>query len=245
MKKLMISIIASMMILSLNALPVFAAVDGTSVFDGNSITSDFDSSTLAKQIGNLQPGDSVNFSVAFKNESSDEVNLYMLNDVLDSLEELNGENSGGKEPKNGAYTYVLSYTSDGDGIAETIFSNDSVGGDRKATVPLTGLHQATNATGEYFYLTHLKKNQSAKVHLRIKLDPETENNSYMDTDAKVKVSFAVEKAKKPPKTTPPADTPKTGDYLNMRTLITLICAAVLLALVVASYIKDNRREDNE
>ena len=217
-----------------------SAADGTVRFNGNKMTSDFNSDEIAKQFSELQPGNSVTVSVDFRNDSKISTDWYMLNDVIDTLEELNQERStGGKDPKNGAYTYTLTYTSQGEGIPEVIFSNDSVGGDTKDTVPLKGLHQATDATGDYFFLTTLKPGQGGKVSLSIKLDGETDNNSYMDTDAKVKISFAVEKTGSKGERT---NNPKTGDSFNFLPLIALVAALILLAIV---FFMGRDREEEE
>ena len=216
------------------------AADGTVRFTGNKMVSDFSSDDIAKKFSELQPGNSVSISVDFRNDSKITTDWYMLNDVIDTLEELNQERStGGKNPENGAYTYTLMYTSEGKGIPEVIFSNDSVGGDTKDTVPLKGLHQATDATGDYFFLTTLKPGQRGKVSLSIKLDGETDNNSYMDTDAKVKISFAVEKTGSKGERT---NNPKTGDSSNFLPLIALVAALILLAIV---FFMGRDREDEE
>lgn len=241
MKKLTAVIAISVLIIFASLSPALAAVNGNVTFNGKKMVSDFRSDKIAASVADMQPGDSAEFTVTFKNAADFTTDWYMLNDVIDTLEELNGESTGGKDPQNGAYTYTLSYTSQGEGMPEVIFSNDSVGGDTPSNVPLKGLHQATSATSKYFFLTTLKPGQSGKVSLSVKLDGETDNNSYMDTDAKVKLSFAVEKTG----TGGTPDTPKTGDVFNFLPLIMLIAAAVLLAIVFVKYRKDDKEGEDE
>ena len=230
--------------------PAFAAdrPDGTATFDGKTIKSDFSSSKIAKTIGNLQPGDSASFAVDFKNASGIDTDWYMINEVLDSLEDLNSDKARNinakKAPADGAYTYSLVYVNDS-GKKEVLFSNDTVGG-KEEGVALKGLHQATNATGKFFYIDSLKPGQKGTILLSVKLDGQTEANSYMDTDAKIKVSFAVEKKAKPGNpSNPPVKTPKTGDAGYLPALLTFMGGLILLALCVLSFRKDRKGAENE
>ena len=68
--------------------------------------------------------------------------------------------------------------------SETVGSEDTTGG--------VGLHQATGALEDYFYLDSLKSGERAVVTLKITLDGESQGNSYQDTKADLQLKFAAE-----------------------------------------------------
>lgn len=137
-------------------------------------------------IAGMQPGDRVIFSLGLSNENAAETDWYMTNKVLYSLEDrsANGATSGG------GYTYRLVYT-DHTGAETVLFDNDTVGGETVSAAG-TGLHEATNALQDYFYLDTLKKEEGGSIALEVALDGETQNNDYQDTLADLQMNFAVE-----------------------------------------------------
>ncbi len=147
-------------------------------FAGDEMKSSFSSSDIADAVYGLQPGDSVTVRIDLKNTSDRNVDWYMNNRVLSSLED------SSETAKGGAYTYELSYT-DGTGTLTTLFSSDSVVSDR-------GLHAAVSGLEDYFYLSRLGQNQSGYVTLTVALDGETQGNSYQNTLADLQMSFAVD-----------------------------------------------------
>ncbi len=148
--------------------------------------STFRTSDLNDVIAGMQPGDRVIFSLGLSNENAAETDWYMTNKVLYSLEDrsANGATSGG------GYTYRLVYT-DHTGAETILFDNDTVGGETVSAAG-TGLHEATNALQDYFYLDTLKKEEGGSIALEVALDGETQNNDYQDTLADLQMNFAVE-----------------------------------------------------
>lgn len=212
-------------------------------YNGKTIESDFNSDEFAAQISNMEPGDELEYTITYTNGTSDVTEWYMRNKVLETLEEK-------KDPaENGGYTYILRNVGP-DGKETTLFDNSEVGGD-KGTGNLEGLLQATNATGKYFFVQELKKNQSAKTYLYVKFDGETEVNDYMDTHGALMVSYAVEKkTETPSKHRNPPDShghvPNTGD--QHRLLFMAIVNIVAVCLLVAAIIlwrRERRKEDEE
>ena len=146
----------------------------------------FKTSDLDEVIYGLQPGDNVIITLKLKNENTSATDWYMTNKVLYSLEDrsANGGTSGG------GYTYRLVYT-DHTGAETVLFDNDTVGGETVSAAG-TGLHEATNALQDYFYLDTLKKEEGGSIALEVALDGETQNNDYQDTLADLQMNFAVE-----------------------------------------------------
>lgn len=193
---------------------------------GNAMDSNFTSAEMAEAVAGLQPGDSITFQVSLENRNSQSTEWYISNEILYSLEDRsrNGATSGG------AYEYGLWYIDNG-GTQHVLFSSDTVGGENPGDLG-EGLHGATNAMEDYFYLDTLEKDDGGRIELRVGLDGETQGNDYQDTLADLKLNFAVTAAPETstdrPKPTPVPGSPdetipdgpvpkepwivKTGDY---------------------------------
>jgi LPXTG-motif cell wall-anchored protein len=177
----------------------------------------------------------------------------MRNKVLETLE----QNKDAAE--NGGYTYILTNVGP-DGKETVLFSNDKVGGESGTTTEdLEGLLQATNATGEYFFVQTLAAGESAKTKLHILFDGETEVNDYMDTEGALMVSYAVEKdnSSDTDKTTkkkkssgdknpPTLKRVNTGDQNRMLFLVGIVAVSLLL-LILAYYFwrREQVKEEGE
>lgn len=183
--------LASVLALLLAVTPItayaedFSGGDGWKVsFDGKKMTSTFKNSDIDDKVYEMEPGDTVDFHIQLKNEYKQTTDWYMTNEVLKSLEDAQTVAEGG------AYSYILTYIKQ-DGTKETLYSSEEVGGETK-NASGEGLHQATNSLKDYFYLDRLKSGQSGEITLKVKLEGETQGNTYQDTLAKLQMNFAVE-----------------------------------------------------
>ena len=146
--------------------------------------SNFSSRDIDKIMSAVEPGDTVTFTVTVIHTNQDTAAWYMSNQVLFSLEDRSDTAAGG------AYAYTLSYAKAG-GAEKVIFSSDTVGGEGSEKTG-EGLHGATSALEDYFYLDSLKSGERAVVTLKITLDGESQGNSYQDTKADLQLKFAAE-----------------------------------------------------
>lgn len=246
--------LASVLALLLAVTPItayaedFSGGDGWKVsFDGNKMTSTFKNTDIDDKIYEMEPGDTVDFHIQLKNEYKQTTDWYMTNKVLKSLEDAQTVAEGG------AYSYILTYIKQ-DGTKETLYSSEEVGGETK-NASGEGLHQATNSLKDYFYLDRLKSGQSGEITLKVKLEGETQGNTYQDTLAKLQMNFAVElvddsttpgtpdnPTKTPPKKSPSRTTVKTGD--NSRVLLYSVIA-LIAGLVCAGAVVYNVRQNRE
>lgn len=153
-------------------------------FDGKKMESNFSSSKMNDEIIALQPGDSVELTITLKNNHKGEVDWYMKNEVLETLEDA-GEAAGG------AYDYLLTYT-DKSKKTTTLYSSEKFGGDGR--INGVGLHGATKTLDDYFYLERMKKGDTGVVKLKVALDGETLVNNYQNTIARLQMDFATELA---------------------------------------------------
>ena len=233
MKKTIKTLLLSLLVIVLCSSTCFAEnskFTGTCTYNGSKITSDFDSKSFAAAIRNLEPGDSLDYTVTYKNGTSELTRWYLKTSVLETLEE------NKKQAENGGYTYVLKNIGP-DGKETVLFDNSEVGGEN-VTNKLQGLKQATNATGDYFFIQNLKAGQSGKTVLHVEFDGETEVNDYMDTYGKLMIAYAVEKDSAKTSTT----TVKTGDSVKMWKLYALGGAAlVAMILLIFSWRKDRKK----
>ncbi len=149
------------------------------------MVSTFKSAEMSESISGMQPGDTAVFNVTLGNRHSEVTDWYMTNKVLYSLED-RSRNSG---TKGGAYTYLLTYTSPS-GEVSTIFDSETIGGEGVSEAG-TGLHQATDALEDFFFLDTLEQGQDGHIILTIELDGETQGNDYQDTLADLQMNFAV------------------------------------------------------
>lgn len=230
-------IITLLLVASLLVLPVSTAfandypVPGGSVeWDGSKLNSNLEN--VNKVIGEMQPGDTLTYTVDLKNTGSKNTDFWMSNKVLASFEDV-------AEATGGAYTYRLEYQ--GPGGSQLFYNSASVGGDEEK-----GLYGVEDSIDQkaYFFLGSLAKGESGTVTLFVKLDGETQGNAYQDKDAGLELIFGVEEneptttTKTENKTvnktvTVPGDV-KTGDDFNMLPFSIAAIAAGILLIVVAT-----------
>lgn len=243
-KKLLCLVIAAVMIagtgMSAQAKDYQGKSGWLAEFDGKEIKSNFSSSDLSDEADDIQPGDSITLKVGIKNSSSGKTDWYMTNQVIQSLEDAKEVADGG------AYEYRLAYVNTA-GEEKELYNSETVGGE--VTSGGEGLHQATDALDEYFYLDRLDSGKSGTVTLRVKIDGETQGNDYQKTLAKLQMTFAVEKVTETTvRTTPGEDKVvtnrvKTGDTNKILLLcaLALISAIILLIFGVKSLKKSRNR----
>lgn len=213
----------------------------------NKMTSTFDQAEFNDVINEMQPGDSVTFTVDLKNLNSETTRWYMTNTVLKSLEEVTETKKSAAS--SGAYEYVLTYTNNA-GKDKEIYNSETVGGeDEDGTLDdsLEGLNEATDNLEDYFYLDTFKKGQGGKITLKVALDGETQGNAYQDTRARLQMNFAVElddgssnKKKKRRGTVA-----KTGDDTNWNLYYILAAVGGAGMLALGGYGLKLRKEEKE
>ena len=216
--------------------------------------SNFKTADLDEAISGLQPGDNIIFRLTLRNDYEETTDWWMTNKVLYSLEDRSANSATG----GGAYTYILTYT-DRNGNETVLFSSDTVGGEDISAAG-EGLHEATDALTEYFYLDTLSTGQAGSIMLEVALDGETQGNDYQDTLADLQMNFAVElNAYNPPPVVPTDDTPptsppdgkktnivKTGDESNLTPYFIAMGVSGVLILFLAIYsMKQNKKEKRE
>ena len=223
--------------------------NGSCYFNGKKIVSTFSSEKVNDTIRNLEPGDEATFEVEFENRYDGTTHWYMKNEALETLEQ------SYDRTENGGYTYKLTHVGP-DGDETVLFDNSKVGGAGEdghsyAIKPRSsqashgyentgeGLHQATNATDEWFFIQTLENGESGKTRLYVKFDGESEVNDYMDTAGELMVAYAVElDTDKPDK---PYRRVNTGDETNLLLYIaTMLAAMLMLIFTIMSYRKDRR-----
>lgn len=179
----------------------------------------------------------------------------MTNKVLKTLEDTREADA----LSGGAYTYILTYKNNS-GDEKTLFSSDMVSGDDVSPAG-EGLHEATDALDEWFYLDTLAKDDGGVLTLRVALDGETQGNDYQDTLAELQMQFAVELRKTTDNPPPEPDKPdkkkktrlvgggsrrgkvKTGDYTNYIPYLVAAAVSGLAFLLLAIYsLRERRRQ---
>lgn len=248
-----LTILLTLMLVLLMSAAAFAedsSFKGSCSYDGEDITSDFSSDEFAATVSGMEPGDTVDMKVTYKNDSDARTEWYMENKVLQTLEDAKDQ------AKNGGYTYILKNIGP-DGTVTTLFDN-TVGGENEG-VDLEGLKQATNATEEYFFIQELKKGEKGTTTLHVEFDGETEVNDYMDTSGNLRLSYAVEEVATETKTKEVKKTKtkvvykdrrvgskvNTGDRNNLLLLIAVNAIAVVLLIAAIIVYRRSRREDGE
>lgn len=226
MKKMLICLLAALIIAPC-LVPAAYAEEYTSggwyaefQSDGE-IHSNFTSGTIAGAVNPLQPGDQVTITIEIRNAHPTTTDWYILNDVVESLED-NAASAAG-----GAYTYRLSYS--GPGRTVTLFDGGTVGGETDEG-QAEGLHGAVESLADYAYLDTLAHGQSGTVELLVALEAETQDNDYQDTQAQIDFRFAVE-LESPGRNRPV----KTGDENNVGLYAGIMGVSGAVILLAALY----------
>lgn len=154
----------------------------------NKMESTFTTGDLTDAVYGMQPGDTVVLTLELENRNSTTTDWYMTNKVLQSLEDQNANARGG------AYTYRLAYTASDGQTVTMLYDSDTVGGESnsRAAGAAVGLHGATSALEDFFYLDTLSQGQKGVITLEVGLDGETQDNGYQNTLADLQMNFAVE-----------------------------------------------------
>ena len=226
MKKLL-SFVLIMLLVSCFSVPAFAAVsagDVTFTADGKMSEQNFN---VDQVYDGLEPGDDASYTVNIHNRNSRATRWYMSNEVLKSLED-------GYKISGGAYTYKLTYTGPS-GTSTTIYdsttrANNYVGGEHSGSRIPVGLHEATSNLENYFFLDTLNSGENGSVTLYVALEGETQDNTYQNTAARIRMNFAVELSGG---TTPPPPAVKTGDENNLTPYYIAMIVTGLLFLYFA------------
>lgn len=219
------------------ALPLAVSADHLSGSSGwtveftkdEKLVSNFSSNSLADEARGLQPGDDITFTITLKNSSGKTADWYVLNEIVNSLEDTQKKAAGG------AYSYLLTYAPSA-GTPVTIFDSNKVGGELNENEP-EGLHGVDTALKNYIALETMRTGKSGVVTLKVSLDGETQGNSYQDSIADLRLRFAVE-------VTPTGKIIKTGDesiklspfYIGMA-----VTGVLFMALAVDGFLQRKRQ----
>ncbi|MBQ6663680.1 MAG: hypothetical protein IJM69_09100 [Firmicutes bacterium] len=198
------------------------------------LVSNFHNNVLSDTLSEMEPGDVARFQIELVSAHASDADWYMKNNVLYSLE----DRSKNAATAGGGYTYRLVFT-DAAGKENVLFSSKNVGGET-ITPAGEGLHEATDALKDYFYLGTFKQGQTGKMFLEVSLEGESQGNDYQDTLADLVMQFAVELPE-----TKKVYTPKTGDPSHLLPYYIAIAAAGLILLVLAIVLWRKRKGDGE
>ena len=211
--------------------------DWSVTFDGEGMESSFSSQEMADEIYGILPGDSIEIKVDVRNDSQEDTDWYMSNEVLKSLEE-------GSTAQGGAYGYYLRYVN-GSGEETILFDSDTIGGDEGEGA----LQEVTGSLEDYFYLDRLGSEEGGSVYLTVALDGETQGNDYQNTLAQLQMNFATEIAQ--PDTVQEKDRiiyrtrrVKTGDE-SQTLLYSTIALASGLVLLGSGVMALKKKKDSE
>lgn len=172
------ALVLSLTVSAFAADPDYNVDLGTVEYNGTKLVTASSFDDLNAVLSGIEPGSSVLFTVNLKNGSEKETDWWMSNKTVESFED-NTEASGG------AYTYILTYN------GKELYNSDAVGGEDDQEDG-DGLHEATGALEDYFYLDTLKKGGTGTVTLYVALDGLTEHDDYQGALSEIDLSFGVE-----------------------------------------------------
>ena len=191
---LSLTLCAALGVVAVSATPALAKTYNekwTVEFTGDKMV-DEGTANITKTLSGMQPGDSACFTIQLKEGPQGNADWYMRNKVLSTMED---SFANANERSGGSYSYKLTYRNP-KGEDKIILTNEVVSGD-KGTGETKGLFDATDATGEWFFLEDLAPNATAWMMLEVSIDGETHGNTYFDTDASVQLAFAAEPTEEP------------------------------------------------
>ncbi len=198
-----------------DTIPVQTSVS----YDGKTLSNE--QTDLTDIMKNVQPGDTASISVDLYNNASNMTYFYLTTGIIESLED-------SSDASDGAYTFSLVYQS-ADGNETVLYNNDTVGGENSENG--VGLNQVKITDEDsYVYLDGISAGGKGKILLNITLDGNTQDNSYMNALAKLKLRFAVENA--PGDSTVYEDRYTPGEVVTVKnpdTIVTILEELVPLA----------------
>ena len=195
-KKLFAMFLMALLIFTLTTTAFAETIPGQSGWyvefnNKQKMVSNFSSGDIADALSNVQPGDETTVTVTVRNTSGVTVDWYMLNNIIQTLEESNGA-------KNGGYTYILTYTPSSGSALELYNSNrvggggEDAGGTDYSNPTEQGLKEIKDALKDYMFLERMDSGKSGVVTLYVALDGESQDNSFQDAEADLQLRFAVE-----------------------------------------------------
>ena len=232
MKKTIISLFLALSVLTGLGAPIRAdgALEGGTVrFDGRRLTADFSPASLRGRADALQPGDDVTITIELKNAHGESADFWAKNEILKSF--LDSE-------KGGVYGYSLRFEN-ADGSVRELYRSERVGGLDAQGNSLGGLKEINGQLRDYFYLGTVPAGGTGTLELTLKIDGETNTNDYMNTLAKLRLSFAVELDGE--------RVVSTGDETRLLPYLTAaaISGAVLLALAIRKLEKKKKERGGQ
>ena len=173
---------------------------------------------IGSEISTMQPGDDLTLTVTLKNNYKESADWYVKNEIIKSLED-SAAASGG------AYSYELSYVTS-TGYTRELYKSEHVGGEGPVNSDLEGLHEVESALKNFLFLETMAKGGSGTLTLKVKLDGESQGNSYKGSSAELQLIFAAE----------PTQTKvivKTGDETNVTPYVLGMGVSGVLILLLA------------
>ncbi len=204
-----------------NAETLNGASDWTVTFTtANRIVSNFGESAIDDTLRNMQPGDTANFKITVLNSGGKTIDWYMMNSVIKSLEDSSIASGG-------AYSYILTYTTSA-GTSRELYNSNTVGGEDSPAGAGEGLNEINRTElKDWIFLEQMATGRSGVVNLQVKLEGESQGNSYQDTMADLRMRFAAE-------IVPTRTIVKTGDEgTQLQPIYIGMAAAGVLALGLA------------
>lgn len=194
MKKLYLNMVLALTLVVAGTLGVSSTVkaqtkslEWTVQYDGGDTFETLGKDATKSTISGTMPGDTLKYVVTYSNAYDKTTDFFLNAEVLSSLEDgAKNDATTTEKAAGGAYSFSVKYTANG--TTETIYDSDTVGGD---SVVSQGLNQ-TNKDNAYVNVGRLTKGQSGVVTIEIKLDGNSQDNSYMEKLAKMNVQFAVQ-----------------------------------------------------
>ncbi len=160
-------------------------------YTGSKLESTYDVSKST--ITNMMPGDEITYSVGYKNDSGKAVDFYLSTDIINSLEDKSADGADSSAASGGAYSYKISNLIDGQ--EKVIYDSEVLGGESA----VKGLNQVKNSLEEgkaaYIGLGQIANGNQGIIKVDIKLDGNSQDNSYMYKLATLDVRFGVEEVK--------------------------------------------------
>ncbi|SEA66124.1 hypothetical protein SAMN02910384_02030 [Pseudobutyrivibrio sp. ACV-2] len=160
-------------------------------YTGSKLESTYDVSKST--ITNMMPGDEITYSVGYKNDSGKAVDFYLSTDIINSLEDKSADGADSSAASGGAYSYKISNLIDGQ--EKVIYDSEVLGGESA----VKGLNQVKNSLEDgkaaYIGLGQIANGNQGIIKVDIKLDGNSQDNSYMYTLATLDVRFGVEEVK--------------------------------------------------
>lgn len=203
---------------------VSEAKTGSVIFEGEA--EKFVTSVDGGEFTGIMPGESKTLNLMISNEYSEEMKFYMSAEILTNIAE--------RGDRKAVYDFSIAKN-------DQMFFTTVIGGEAGYNIS-SGKEYLTE--DNHILLDTLKKGESSKITITLKLDGDSAENAYQNQEGNIQLTFSVETPEGPPTLIKKiTKTVRTGDLLPVGIMIAAAGSLLLIIIILLKKRKTRREEE--